>query len=170
MTLYTEQSQDTKDAYPTKPELWRPIADAIGGFDTDPASGCESEAIAPTRYTKEDDGLQQEWHGNVWLNPPFSMKLQFYRKAVNEYERGNADVVVAVSPSDTSTQWFQQWFSTADMLCFLEGRDWYTQGGSPSFNTVVGVWGPVNEELCNVLQRKGCVVERVQATKQEKLF
>jgi len=166
MTLYTEQSQDTSDTYPTKPELWRPIADAIGGFDIDPAAGCEPEQIATTTYTKEDDGLQQEWNGNVWLNPPFSEKLAFYRKAVNEYQCGNADVIVALSPSDTSTEWFQRWFSQADVLCFLEGRDWYMKGGSPSFNTVVGVFGECSDELVSILDRKGCVVEQIQTGKQ----
>jgi len=169
MTLYTEQRQDTEDGYATKPELWRPISNAVGGFDVDPASGAESEHIADTVYTIEDDGLQQSWEGNVWLNPPFSKKLEFYRKLVNEYESGNADMVVALSPSDTSTKWFHNWFSKADILCWLKGRDWYVQGGNPSFNTVVGVWGDVNGELMRVLERKGTLTSTVETTTQATL-
>lgn len=159
MTLYEGDMSDTSDGYATKPELWRPIADAVGGFDVDPASGAESEHIATTVYTEEDDGLQQEWNGTVWLNPPFSEKLAFFRKAVNEHTRGNADLLVAIAPVDTSTQWFQNWFSRAGLLCWLEGRDWYEAQGSPSFNTVVGVFGEPPQELIETLARKGTLTE-----------
>jgi len=169
MTLYTKQRQDTDDKYGTKPELWRPIADVIGGFDVDPASGAEEKAIADDRFTKEDDGLKQTWDGNVWLNPPFSKKLEFYRKLVNEQNAGNSDITVALSPSDTSTKWFQNWFSQADLLCFLEGRDWYIKGGSPSFNTILGVWGDYPEELVSVLDSKGTVVVTKETTEQTTL-
>jgi len=74
MTLYETDMSDTEDSYATKPELWRPLSDALGGFDLDPASGAESEHIAETVYTKDDDGLSHDWPGTVWLNPPFSNK------------------------------------------------------------------------------------------------
>jgi len=169
MTLYTKHEDEENDGYATKPKLWRPISNVIGGFDLDPASGAENEQIADDIYTIEDNGLQQSWVGNVWLNPPFSKKLEFYRKAVNEYGRGNADMIVALSPSDTSTKWFQNWFSQANILCYLEGRDWYVQGGSPSFNTVVGVWGETTPELLRVLERKGTVTKTINTTEQLKL-
>jgi len=169
MTLYTEHEDNENDGYATKPELWRPIADVLGGFDVDPASGAENEHVADTVYTKEDDGLTKTWDGTVWLNPPFSKKLAFYRKTVNEVNAGNADTVVALSPSDTSTQWFQNWFSQAEVLCWLEGRDWYVQGGSPSFNTVVGVFGEYPDELLEVLNRKGILTTGLELHTQETL-
>jgi hypothetical protein len=51
------------------------IFDALGEtFDLDPASPVELETFVPAarRYTREDDGLSQEWGGFVWCNPPFS--------------------------------------------------------------------------------------------------
>ena len=169
MTLYEEQTNDSNDSYATKPELWRPIKQAVGGFDVDPASGAESEHIAETVYTKEDDGLQQEWKGNVWLNPPFSEKLPFFRKLVNELERGNITTAVALAPVDTSTQWFQSWYSQAELMCWLEGRSWYESTGSPPFNTVIGVFGEYNDELVTVLDRKGQLTKPVSTTTQTKL-
>ena len=170
MTLYETDMSDTSDEYPTKPSLWRPIADAIGGFDVDPASGCESDSIATTCFTIEDDGLSQPWNGKVWLNPPFSDKVDWYRKAVNEINADNADTVVALAPVDTSTQWFQNWFSQATTICWLEGRDWYEATGSPSFNTVVGVFGNCPVELQKVLERKGIVTQTKSSVMQETLL
>lgn len=169
MTLYEGDYSNTKDEYATKPELWRPIADVLGGFDVDPAGGVENESIATETFTIEDDGLAQEWNGTVWLNPPFSNKLKWYRKAVNELNAGRAETVVALAPVDTSTQWFQNWFSKAELICWLEGRDWYVATGSPSFNTAVGVFGEYPPTLLEVLERRGIVTESVQTATQETL-
>lgn len=48
-----------------------PLSDALDGFDLDPASGAEPVPYADERYTVEDDGLAQDWFGDVWLNPPY---------------------------------------------------------------------------------------------------
>jgi len=169
MTLYETDMSDTSDEYPTTPDLWRPLADALGGFDVDPASGCENNAIAETCYTKSDDGLAQQWSGKVWLNPPFSDKTDWYRKAVNEVNGGNATTIVALAPVDTSTQWFQNWFSKATAICWLEGRDWYEASGSPSFNTAVGVFGECPTAVLEVLESKGIVTETKSTRKQAEL-
>jgi len=170
MTIYEEDMKsDPQDAYATKPSLWRPIADALGGFDMDVASGCEEKPIADTCLTPKDDGLSHSWIGKIFLNPPFSEKLRWYRKAVNEVNAGNADTVVALAPVDTSTQWFQNWYSKADLICWLEGRDWYEANGSPSFNTAVAVFGEYPDELVRVLERKGTVTKMVQTYDQPTL-
>lgn len=169
MTQYEHQPEETSNEYATKPELWRPLANAVGGFDVDPASGAESEHIAETTYTKRDDGLSKTWDGTVWLNPPFSEKTKWFRKAVGQVNAGNADTIVALAPVDTSTQWFQNWYSKANVICWLEGRDWYVAEGSPSFNTSVGVFGDVPVKLVSVLEGKGIVTEPLADTEQTTL-
>lgn len=50
----------------------RASRDVLGSIDLDPASNAEANETvqATTIYTSEDDGLKQEWRGNVFLNPP----------------------------------------------------------------------------------------------------
>lgn len=136
---------DTNDEVATKRELWGPLADAVGGFDLDPAAGCEPTPIADDRYTKSDDGLSKPWYGTVWLNPPFSEKTPWYRKLVDEYWNGDVEAAVALATVDPSADWFHEWFSTADLICYLDGRDWYHAGDSPSFSTQVGAWNPTDD-------------------------
>jgi len=151
---------ETNDEVATKRSLWEPLSDAIGGFDLDPASGAEPTPIATERYTPADDGLAQPWHGTVWLNPPFSDKTRWYKKLVDEYWNGDVDRAVALATVDPSADWFHEWFSTADVLCFLDGRDWYLAGDSPTFSTQVGVWNP-NEGIIEQLQGMGTLVRPI---------
>ena len=56
------------------------------------------------------------------------------------------DRAVAVAPVDPSCDWFPEWFSTADVIVFLDGRDWFLEhGSSPSFSTMLGAWNPTEE-------------------------
>lgn len=169
MTLYETDMSETEDSVATSPGLWRPLSQAVGGFDLDPASGAEASPIADTRYTESDDGLAQEWFGQVWLNPPYSEKIAWYRKAVNSVSQGNAERVIALAPVDTSTEWFQRWYSRASVICWLEGRDWYVSEGSPSFNTSVAVFGPTNPDLERTLGQKGVLTEPVTTHTQTEL-
>jgi hypothetical protein len=136
------------DSVATSPELWRPLDRHLGGFDLDPAAGCEPAPIAEERYTPEDDGLSSPWFGTVWLNPPFSEKMSWYRRLAGQYEMGNVNRAAVVASVDLSTDWFHEHFSTADLILFLNGRDWYIgHGDNPSFSTMVGLWNPTPEAV-----------------------
>ena len=138
-------TDEQNDAVPTAPSLWRPIADRVGGFDLDPASGCEPVPIADLCYTEADDGLSSPWFGTVWLNPPFSDRAPWYRRLVTQYRHGDVDRAVAVAKPPTSSDWFHDWFADADVITFLSDRDHYLgQGSNPSFSTILGVWNPTN--------------------------
>jgi hypothetical protein len=83
------------DSYNAGPEwatpewIWYPLSKTVGDFDLDPASGAESNPIAGERYTVEDNGLEQEWFGDVWLNPPYGRNHnpEWARKVTRERER-----------------------------------------------------------------------------------
>jgi hypothetical protein len=162
------QTDEENDEVPTAPELWRPIADAVGGFDLDPAAGCEPSPIADERYTPEDDGLAQPWFGTVWLNPPFSDRTPWYKRLVDQYWNYDVDRAVAVASVDPSAMWFHDWFSTADVICYHKERNLYLQGDSPTFATMVGAWNPTGE-LLDVFRDMGTVARVESPDLQESL-
>ena len=164
------QTDGENNEVATKRDLWQPIAERVNGFDLDPAAGCEPTPIATDRYTEADDGLTSPWYGTVWLNPPFDDKGTWYKRLVNQYRHGAVNGAVALATADVSTDWFHDWFSTADVITFLDGRDWYiADGDNPTFSTQVGVWNPT-KELVEWLHTQGTVVEPQSDGKQATLF
>jgi hypothetical protein len=52
-------------------------------FDLDVAAPIGGSGIATYYFDKEMDGLQQEWFGNVWMNPPYSNPTPWVEKFVS---------------------------------------------------------------------------------------
>jgi phage N-6-adenine-methyltransferase len=141
-----------------------PLADAIDGFDLDPASGAEPTQYADTRYTEEDDGMAKEWYGNVWLNPPYGRKEnpKWAKKTYREVP--NTRSITALVPASTSENWWQMYYSEADIFCFIDGRIQFLGAGdiAASFGNVICVFNSQNlpGEYFEELSRLGVIMEK----------
>lgn len=73
-------------------------------------------------YTKEQDGLKQEWAGVCWCNPPYSNVKAWVKKAYNEAQKGT--VIVMLIPARTDTRWFHEYIYQmyGVEVEFLKGR------------------------------------------------
>lgn len=69
-------------------------------------------------YTKEQDGLAQEWSGFVWCNPPYGKEIGKWVKAVSEYSGGG----VMLLPARTDTRWFHDYIYNNAEIRFIKGR------------------------------------------------
>lgn len=69
------QPSDSDERYTPK---W--VFDGLGlTFDLDPCSPVGGGDFVPAqrKLTANDDGLAHDWHGRVWVNPPFSNATAF---------------------------------------------------------------------------------------------
>lgn len=72
MNTSFERSANTTDEWYT-PKF---IIESLGEFDLDPCAPIKPLwETARTMYNKIDNGLEKEWQGRVWLNPPYSRPL-----------------------------------------------------------------------------------------------
>ncbi len=110
------------DEYFTPAKYVEAVRDVLGVIDLDPASCLEAQAtVKATRYfTKEEDGLAQQWHGRLFLNPPYSRALlkPFVRKLIHEYRSGRVSEAILLGFSNTSTVLFQEAAAVASAICF----------------------------------------------------
>jgi phage N-6-adenine-methyltransferase len=98
----------------------------LGGIDVDPASSEQAQLTvkATQHFTLADNGLEQEWRGRIWLNPPYAQPAigHFADKMCAEIEKGHVDAAIMLTHNYTDTAWFQKLAGVATAICFTRGR------------------------------------------------
>jgi len=111
----------------------------MGSINLDPASSeIANETVkADDFYAIDEDGLKQEWHGNVWLNPPYAQPLigQFCDKLIHEYDEARIDAAIVLLNNSTETRAFQDIVMRAAALCMVCGRIKYNDSTGVPANT-----------------------------------
>ena len=95
--------------------------DMLYNFDLDPASTHEN-AKCEKHFTKDDDGLAQDWGGHrVFCNPPYGRSIgDWVEKGFYESQKPNTTVVMLL-PARTDTRWFHDFCLFGDVH-FIRGR------------------------------------------------
>ncbi len=96
----------------------RYITDALGVFGTDPCTSddCQLPLIAEVNHT--NDGLEAEWVGRVWLNPPYGRKTFDWMRKLSLHGNG-----IALIFARTETKGFHsEIWEKAHSLFFFKGR------------------------------------------------
>ena len=110
----------------TPPEFLELARTVLGVIDLDPASSDKAQEVvqAEQYFAKADDGLAKQWHGRVWLNPPYAQPFiaQFVAKLVAEIEAGRTTAAILLTHNYTDTAWFHAAAARAAAICFTRGR------------------------------------------------
>jgi hypothetical protein len=104
------------------------IFDNLGcEFDLDPASpGQKIVPWIPAHHHYTSHGLEREWFGFVWLNPPYGRNvLPLWLEKFARHGNG-----IALVPERTSTAWWQDLVALADLiLCVNKKIPFVTHAG-----------------------------------------
>lgn len=138
----------------------------LGELHLDPASNPLANDIvqAATFYTAEDTGLDKDWHGNVWMNPPYESGLigQFAEKLCDSYASGNVTGAIVLVNNATETRWFQSLAEQASAACFPKGRVkfWHPRKVAvPLQGQAILYLGPNTDEFARAFSQFGFCME-----------
>lgn len=91
-------------------------------FTLDPCATPET-AKCKKFYTKEDDGLKQDWSGErVFCNPPYGTAIKDWVKKCWEEAQNDNTLVVMLIPARTDTIYFHKYIYPLAEIRFIKGR------------------------------------------------
>lgn len=123
------------EAWATPEEFLRRLHAAVGRIDLDPCSPgkLHSRVPAARRYTARENGLVQDWHGRVFMNPPYGRSIgRWVAKARSEVEVGHAEWVIGLVPARTDTRWWHDHVAGKAHAWLLRGRLAFGDGTTPA--------------------------------------
>ena len=115
-------------------------------FTLDPCSTDENAKCAK-HYTKDQDGLAQDWTGEtVFCNPPYGKNIWQWCKKCYEHSLEGGTAVMLIH-ARTDTKWFHEWVLHKAEMRFIRGRLHFngSKWNAP-FPSLVAVYRP--EKRC----------------------
>jgi len=114
----------------TPPEIFDALALT---FDLDPCSAGEGCDFVPARqrYTITDDGLNKDWSGLVWMNPPYGRHTPVWLHKLQAHGNG-----IALVFARTDTRWFASAANSASVICFITRRVSFYKGNKTERNGI----------------------------------
>jgi len=120
------QMSESNEWYTPK-EYVNAARELMGGIDLDPAScAFANETVkAADYYDITQNGLDKEWTGRVWLNPPYgfdggiSNQERWVNRLIEQYPHNTTEAVLLVN-AVTDRKWFQPLWDFP--ICFTDHR------------------------------------------------
>lgn len=155
----------------TPPKYVEMARELMGGIDLDPASNpyANERVQATTFYDIQTNGLDKEWHGRVWLNPPYgrdeggSNQEAWSRRLIEQFEAGITKEAVLLVNANTEAKWFQPLYNYP--ICFTNHRIRFynTEGTSsqPTQGNAFIYFGTRPERFVELFSTFGVVIRRI---------
>lgn len=120
---------NTEVMFSSKTDLWETPQDLFDelndefGFDIDVCATKEN-AKCSRYFTKEQNGLFQDWDGVVWCNPPYGREIGKWVKKAYETNLRENNYIVMLLPARTDTKWFHDYIYQKNYveIRFIKGR------------------------------------------------
>lgn len=136
-----------KQNWATPPDLFESLHEEFN-FTIDVCAEKWNAKLPLSYWDREDNCLDQDWSNHrCFMNPPYGREIkQFIEKAANS----NAEVVVALLPARTDTNYFHNYIYGKAEIRFLKGRvNFWTEDGPGKcapFPSMIVIWRSNNDQ------------------------
>lgn len=91
-------------------------------FELDPCADAKNHKC-PLYYTKEEDGLKQDWSKyRTYVNPPYGREIGKWIEKAYETNKKYGNLIVMLLPARTDTRWFHSFVYGKAEIEFIKGR------------------------------------------------
>ena len=165
---YPQKPRQIKDdpEYYTPMKYIEAVREVLEEIDLDPAS-CEyanKTVKAKIFFSYQDNGLDQDWMGRVFMNPPYGkIGPLFVEKFVAHAKAGHIEGICLVNSGSTETNWFQCLFD--GVMCFTDHRPIFdtiadSDNPAPMHGGVFVYFGSNPNKFAETFRQFGNVVKR----------
>lgn len=158
----------TSPEWYTPPVIIERVIKVLKEIDLDPCSNEGEPNIPATQhFTVKNDGLSQEWHGRIYMNPPYGNEIEAWiKKLHDEFQAGRTTEAIALVPARTDTRW---WRILRDFpVCFIEGRLKFSgQENSAPFPSAVFYLGNNINNFIATFEDIGDIYQRITGGKTD---
>ena len=166
---FNHRAQGTgENEWYTPPEHIERAREVMGSINLDPATSelANQTVRAEQIFTLADNGLTQEWHGQIWLNPPYAQPYiqQFIEKLVSEVQAERTRQAIALTHNYTDTAWFHHAAAHCRAICFPRGRIAFVnpdgEKAAPTQGQAFFYFGTTGDRFLQLFSAIGCVLVR----------
>lgn len=125
-----QSSRMKSDVWLTPPEILKPL----GKFDLDPCAPPDRPwDTARDHISLPVNGLEADWWGRIWLNPPFGSHASLWLKKLSQH----GDGIALVAARTETKMFFDYVWPVAHAILFIKGRPHfhYADGERAPFNS-----------------------------------
>lgn len=124
-------------------------------------------------YTKEIDGLKQDWSNDVfWMNPPYGRGQNVYQWVEKAYLSAiNGGTGVVLLPLSGDTKWFHDFVMKSSEIWFVKDRIWFEidgVGARANHASIIVIFRPcmVNSLAPKIKTITNCRVKPIKIKKE----
>lgn len=135
--------------------MYKDLVDSSGEFNTprylfdylntyfpielDPCATPDNYLGAKYFITKEQDGLNQEWRFDAFVNPPYGAKNEklWIEKTIKEHKKNLINVFILL-PNKTEASWFYDLYVISNIVIFPQKRINFIKNGKTIKGNTMG--------------------------------
>jgi len=91
------------------------------------------------------DGLLTYWKKRNYCNPPYSEKIPWIKKAIDEQKKGNTTVMLL--PAATDAIWYHDLVVPNAIILLLRGRLQLDNGKHPRYGSILAIFNGEKKRL-----------------------
>ena len=110
------------DMYETPKDIFHFACDYFQVYPKLDVASTDENKLCEFNFTEKQNGLNQNWFFDSWMNCPYSNASQWIEKAYNENKKNNINIIALLNSTTDTIAWHEYILYDKAEIHFLKGR------------------------------------------------